>query len=128
MTAALDAVFTSPSTGVFFDALADADRTARDNHCNALLARTTPTPDRFASCVCGAELSVVGNAIALTGEEFGAAAEALADQFGVSAPITAQWRPQVRAIFDAVNTVRCREDERFVAEFRDAHAYCGDDQ
>ena len=121
MTAALDAVFTGPSAAVFFDALAAADQAARDNDWNALLGRTAPTPDTFASCVCGAELSIVSTAITLTVQERQAAAEAMA------------WHEQpdysvlVGAAIRAVNTVRARDDERFTAEFRDAHAYCGDD-
>lgn len=127
--ARVDAAFTAPSTALFFDALTAADQHAHDADYNALLARTAPTPDTFASCVCGAELSIVTTAIALTDEELDAAADALADQFGVSAPITAQWRPQVRAIIAAVNAARGEADERFAADFRDAHAYCsGDDQ
>lgn len=116
--------FTAPSTAAYFDALAAADQAASNAGYNELLALTAPAPDTYASCYCGAELSIVSSQITLNPEELDAAAEVLADYFGVSAPIIAEWRPQVRAVISAVNAVRAADDERFAADFRDAHAYC----
>ncbi len=121
------ALFERPSTGVFFDALAAADRAASDASWNARVARTAPPPDVFASCVCGAELSIVTAEITLTAAELDEAAAELADQFGISDPDSPLCRDQVAAVVRAINTARTRADQQHLADFRDTHTDCHED-
>lgn len=120
------ALHSPPSTAVFFDALEAADAAVRDADYNALLARTAPSPDVFASCVCGAELSIVTTEITLTAAEMDAAAE-LADQFGISDPDSPVCRDQVAAVVRAINAAWARGDQQYVADFRDTHTDCHED-
>lgn len=123
----IDSAFVAPSTAVFFDALAAADQHARDALFNTFLARIAPTPETWASCCCGSELTIVDTAIRLTDAEMEQAAAELADQSGISDPDSPICRDQIDTVIRAINTTRARADQQFAADWRDAHAACQED-
>lgn len=114
----IDGALVARSTAAFFDALSAADKSASEDGYNALLALTAPAPDTYASCCCGAELSIVSSEITLTDDERQAAGEAMAWREGNS------FGALLDAAVQAINAVRAAADERFINDFYDTHAHC----
>lgn len=113
-----------PSTEAFFDALRTADAAVHDASWNALLARTAPSPDVFASCVCGSEYSAVDATIKLSDEDLAAAADALAFRYGQRGEDSVVYANQALVMIQAINQHRERIALNAESDWHADHEYC----
>lgn len=116
--------FDIPSTGAFFAALDAANKAASDANWNEMLARTAPTPDVFAHCVCGSEYTAVHDTIELSDEDIAAAADALAFRYGQRGDDSVVYAHQARVMVQAINQRRDRAALNAESDWYADHEWC----
>lgn len=123
MAGLMDA-FTAVSTDKFWAAVDAADKVAANVAWNEMLARTAPTPDVFAHCVCGSEYTAVDDTIKLCDEDTAAAADALAFRYGQRGEDSVIYAHQVIVMIQAINHRRERIALQAEGDWRADHEMC----
>jgi|GEM_PF-6302604 len=110
---------TFPSVGrgaeALFAALAGADARIVERDALVFEASLAPQVTMSAHCLCGSVFAIRGaRSIAVTDAELEGAAAAA----GIGTEVAAQ-------VIDAINASRAQADYEALADWEDAHAYCG---